>query len=518
MTPRATGSAGSRRRNRRDRTPLGSRYVAPVGLGARETGGEPRVATAEPVPAYPRDGAHPLTNEAANRELWEYEREVKERFDRLVPVLKEVAGLQREADFVSRAQAVAREKLGFALPQQILEDAWISQLNMRALYAYGMFQLFGQIVDEYWRGHDDLAGATEEAMQYFLECGFHEVDITPCSDGRLMNLIRFVLRVPHLAVRVRSYAGAMFDIEEDVRHWTRRELLRFREGVPNTPEASTRYLKVAAYHYSRSHPAHEGCAAHGSNEKDAAEAALLRLRAFREAIENTYCCGASVDTLLIGVDTDTDAIKIHVPDGETHMSIFRALESADVYRRTRGLSREQAMAEVERAIQETVGTAPVGRGNGAPHEGMWRLVTRLLVNNLSQIDYVARFHGERYPEVGHRERFIVVGDGLEELQMRNLAYFANLYTVEEGAADLDVGVKKIFHNLNVAHGYPVPVIIHYRYDGNVPASRERVVERCKRVKAAIMARYRELADKGLLYCNMLIRDKAVGSRLEPVET
>lgn len=509
---------------RHQKTPLGSRYVAPVGMGARHTAGAAPSPGGMPAgaaqPALQSGGMvpeHPLVDTAENEALRAYELRVKALIDSLVPVLKEISGLQREPDFVARAQALARDRLGFALPEPVLEDAWITQLNMRALYAYGMFQLFGQMVDEYWHGHQDLAAEQTEAMRYFLDCDFHEVDISPCSDGRLMGLIRFVLRMPHLGVRVRSYAGAMFDIEEDVRHWTRRELIRFREGVPTTPDAPTRYLKVAAYHYSSVDPSHEGCAAHGSNEKEAAEAALLKLRAFRQSIENSFCCGASVDTLLLGVDTDTDSIKVHVPDGDTHMSIYRYVDSADLYRETAGMDRNQAAQRVDAAIQEAVESGPWGQGNGAPHDGMRRLVQQLLLNNLSQIHYVKQYHDGHYEDVGHQERFIVVGDGCDELQVRNLAYFANLYTVEEGAQDLDVGVHKIFHKLNVAHGLPIPVIVHYRYDADVPGSRDRVIERCKRVKAAIMNRYRDLADKGLLYCNMLIRDHTTGSRLEPVE-
>lgn len=509
---------------RRQKTPLGSHYRAPVALARhqaaasaagpateRPSGGPPSARPSELGPG------HPLVDKAANEALHGYELQIKQLFDGLVPALKEVSGLQREPDFVPKAQALARERLGFELPEQVLEDAWINQLNMRALYAYGMFQLFGRMVDDYWQGNDDLAARQEEAVRYFLDCDFHEVDISPCSDGRLMGLIRFVLRLPHMGVRVRSYAGAMFDIEEDVQHWTRRELLRFREGLPTTADMPTRYLKVAAYHYSSGDPNHQGCAAHGSNEKQAAEQALLKLRAFRQAIENSFCCGASVDTLLIGVDTDSDAIKLHVPDGDTHMSIYRYVDSAELYRQTAGMSRDEALQWVDAAVQETIDSGPWGKGNGAPHPGMRRLIQRVLLNNLSQIAYVAQYHQGRYEDVGHQERFIVVGDGCDELQVRNLAYFAHLYTVEEGAPDLDVGVNKIFHKLNVTHGLPVPVIIHYRYDADVPGSRERVIERCKRVKSAIMARYRDLAEKGLLYCNMLIRDHTTGSRLEPVE-
>ena len=90
-------------------------------------------------------------------------------------------------------------------------------------------------------------------------------------------------------------------------------------------------------------------------------------------------------------------------------------------------------------------------GRSAPETGMRRLIERLLLNNLSQIDYVCENHQGRYADIGHAERFISIGDGFEEVHLRNLAYFGHMHTVEEGAADMDVGIK-IFTRLNVARG------------------------------------------------------------------
>jgi hypothetical protein len=68
----------------------------------------------------------------------------------------------------------------------------------------------------------------------------------------------------------------------------------------------------------------------------------------------------------------------------------------------------------------------------------------------------------------------------------------------------------------VARGLPVPVAIHYRYDDQVPGSRERTVARCRRVKAAIAARYPDLVRNGLLVCGMSVQAKSPGSALETV--
>src|SRR5699024_4674537 len=113
---------------------------------------------------------------------------------------------------------------------------------------------------------------------------------------------------------------------------------------------------------------------------------------------------------------------------------------------------------------------------------------RLLENNLSQIEYVRRYHGGHYRDISHAERFIGAGKGFEEVQLRNLTYFAYLDTVEEAADDLDVGVK-VFSRLNVSHGLPIPVVIRYDYQGHVPGARERAAEHCQRVAQAMGMRY-----------------------------
>jgi len=456
--------------------------------------------------------AHPLIDAARNAELAEYERTVRARFDAIVPTLKDIAAQQHEAGFEQRAQQIARERLGFPLPETVLADAWVTTLDMRKLYGHSVLQTYHALARELTARRNGQAEA--EAMQrFFIECGFHEVDISPCADGRLKGLLQFVLRLPHQAVRRRkSYAGAMFDVELNVKQWTETELRRFREGLPTLSDAGTRYLKIAVYHFSSSDPQHEGCAAHGSDEKKAAQAALDRLAAFRTAIENGFCCGASVATLLIGVDTDNDAIKVHVPDAQGEMSVDCFVDNLAVYRQTADMAASEARWRLDAAIDE----AARPHGRSAPEPGMRRLIERLLTNNLSQIDYVCANHNGRYADIGHAERFINIGDGFDEVHLRNLAYFGHMHTIEEGAADMDVGIK-IFSQLNVAHGLPIPIAIHYRYDEQVPGSRERAVARCRRIKTAITARYPTLARKGLLFCGMTVQGKQPGSAQEAVE-
>jgi carboxysome shell carbonic anhydrase len=463
---------------------------------------------------------HPLTNEMENRRLLAYEQTTRARFANIVPVLKRIAGLQHAADFVEQVQAIANQELGFALPAHLLADAWVTDLDMRALYGECVMRVL-RLMAEQTRVTSpqrcDVDQCADEAVSFFLDCGYHAVDISPCSDGRLKGLVRYILRLPDGVVRSRkSYAGAMFDVDANVKRWIETELMRFREGRPVTVDAGTRYLKIVVYHTSSSDPTHEGCAAHGNNEIQAAEKGLQRLREFRQAIENSFCCGASVDMLLIGVDTDTDAIKVHVPDADGQMSLYRAVDNLALYRQTVNDDENTARLKVYQAIQRASALGGWGGGNGEPHEGMRRLIATLLINNLSQIEYVCGNWGGRYPDIGHNERFISVGDSFEEFQLRNLAYFAHLHTVEEGAPDMDVGIK-IFSKLNVSHGLSIPLAIHFRYDSRVPGERERTVERCQRVKAALEFRYSELAAKGLLVSGMTVQDKRPGSPIELVE-
>jgi carboxysome shell carbonic anhydrase len=466
-----------------------------------------------------------LCNLAANQLLHAYEFGVKQSFDRIVPVLKEIASHRCEPDFTERAQAIARGELGFDLPGRLLEDAWVTGLDMRRLFGWTLFETYRRVSDEFFVS--DPLGGREGAdfRRFLLECGFHLLDVTPCADGRLAHAISYVLRLPYGEVRRKSYAGALFDIENTVEKWVETELRRFREGVPNTADAPTRYLKTVLYHFSSGDPTHQGCAAHGSDDAAAARAGWERLSAFRQAVENGFCCGASVDLLLIGVDTDTDAIRVHVPDADGYCDLEHWLDAAKVYEITRGLSAHHARERIVELVRAhapgRASTAAGGAPANVPPDGMIALLARLIEHNISQIDYVRSHHGGRYQDVGHAERFIGAGIGFEEIQLRNLTYFAYLSTVEEGAADLDVGIK-IFSGLNVSHGLPVPVVIRYDYHGGVPGARERAISHCERTAAAVAARYPKLHDRGLLHCLLAVRDcdaaaevELVGSTLEP---
>lgn len=449
-------------------------------------------------------GSHPLCRGEENAQLHAYERTVKDAFDDIVPILKEISALQHEADFVHQAQGIARRKLGFELPEDILEGAWVTQLDMRRLFAWCVFQTYKRFCDDFF-ARDPLASADADGFDAFLQgCGFHTLDVSPCADGRLAHVVRYVLRLPHRSVRRKSFAGALFDIENSLEKWVETEMLRYREGRPNLADAPTRYLKAVVYHYSSVDPANEGCAAHGSDTQKAAQAGLDRLSGFREAVENSFCCGASIDLLLMGLDTDTDAIRVHLPDGQGNLALDRHVDAMAVYEDTRGLSAAEATDAIANVLRQSSPDCSAG---------MQQLVARLIENNISQIVYVKDAHGEHYPDIGHAERFIGAGVGFEEIQLRNLMYFAYLNTVEEATPDTDVGIK-IFKGLNVARGLPVPIVVRFDYHSKVPGARERAVERCARVAGALTTRYADLAEKGLLHILQLVRDCTTDAGVE----
>lgn len=82
----------------------------------------------------------------------------------------------------------------------ILEKAWVTQLDMRTLFAWCLFETYEQTSDAFFQA-DPLGGkpgspAAEAFNAFLLSCGFHLFDITPCSDGRLAHAIAYALRLP----------------------------------------------------------------------------------------------------------------------------------------------------------------------------------------------------------------------------------------------------------------------------------------------------------------------------------
>ncbi len=472
----------------------------------------PATRVAQPRPLS-SGGDHPLHDTRHNRRLLDQENRIRQAFAGIEAVMADIAAGITGEDAAERIQAIAKSRLGFAFPSEWLRGSWSRPVNLRRLYAFSVFKAFERLVaHRFDRAHAECADG-ESAPELIRKWGFHAIDITPCADGRLAGVVDFILRVPPTVVTSRrSFAGAMFDVEESVRDWADVELRRHRDGLPNPADEPTRYLKIGVYHGSGSDPSHEGCAAHGSDERQAAQALLDRLNAFRDAVETSYGGGATVATLLVGVDTDTDAITTHLPDASGRLSLDRAIDNAALYRATQGLEREAAKDAIRAEVARVTGVAE----DDAATEGMRWFAAYLLKNNMAQIDYVRAYHDGRYPDLGHTERFITVGDGFDDVQMRNLSYQAQMATVEEGAADMDVGIK-VFRAVNLSRALPIPVFVQFHYNGGVPGARDRAAARGLRLERAIRARYADLVNQEWLYTFVSVRDQASAGDLEMIE-
>lgn len=473
-------------------------------------GGNPTSARepAAVAPSYrPVSGNGALIQRDENARLYDFDSRTKAAFDAIVPALKQIAAVQHEANFDAIAQQIAQTELGFRLPEELLADAWINHLDIKRLYAWCVFEAYRRFSTQRMSAPVSAVADQTDFQSWIESCGFHIVDVTPCADGRLAHVIRYVLRMPPEQVRRKSFAGSLFDVEDSVAKWTEVEFGRFQHSTPNDITEATRYLKVVVYHYSSVDPHHEGCAAHGSDTEKAAAAGLGRLQGFKEYVENSYCCGASIDILLLGLDTDTDEIRAHVPNAQGEIDLTTYLGSKELRNEVSAQSADQAQQALEQQI--------VSRCSAT--EGMAKFVAGLMINNFSQMSLVEEYYHGSYPDVGHAERFIGIGKGFEEVQMRNLTYFAYLDTVEEATRDVDVGIK-IFTKLNINKGLPAPVIVRFDYDGSVPGARDSAIERCQRVAQAVHQRFPALSDDGLLHTLQLIKNQTQGAEVETISS
>ncbi len=444
-------------------------------------------------------GHHPLADDALSAALRQQATEIDAAFSAIAPALRELVPGQFAPEFPARAAAFLRERLGIEVAPHRLQAAWTRPLDIHALYADCLTETFRRLVAGSHR--ETLAACDEgESVETLIRrWGFHAVDITPCADGRLAGVIDYILRIPRAVVAYRqSYAGAMFEVAEAMANWERTELSRFSAAVPNAALEPTRYLKVGVYPFSSVDPDHGGCAAHGSDTDRAARAVLERLVAFAEALQATHRAQAAI--LLIGVDTDTDAIRVHVPDRDGKPHVGRWLSSAALYDATLGMPREDGKAFVRREVTALAGVDM----HDTESEGMRWFCSYLLKNNFGQVESVRAHEGGRYAEAGHTEKLIVVGDPVDDVQLRNLAFEAQMRTVEEGAVDLDIGVRVLAQHHTPAN-LPVTVLVNATYDERIPVAEAAAVARATRLARAVAARYPDLSTTGILQVRAIVR-------------
>jgi len=448
-------------------------------------------------------GTHPLVDGVQNLLLRDYEVNTKAGFDKIKQVLEYILSQQQQLNFERWANSELFSKLGVTLD----DDAWElnaninSQRYFQVLFSKIVFAQFMRMSKDFFV-NDPLNGQNEhETRKMFADCGIHAVGVSPCADGRLAHFVSYILRLPYSMARRKAHAGALFDISESVRNWVFVEHSRFRDSKPNSSDESTRYLKIAVYHFSKADPTHQGCAAHGSDDHKAGSAALNKLNDFRQAIENRFGCGSTIEILLLGVNTDDDSMKVHIPDSSGVICLDRYVETDKLYDQTIDMNAKDAKKKILASIVD----CNIDYCLTPPQLGFQNLLVWLISKNFAQIEYVRSFEQGCYSDLGHAERFIGIGSGFEEVQLRNLSYYSFLDTVEEGVNDVDVGIK-IFKGLNVKRGLPIPIIIRCDYDGRVPGSKDRAVKKALRLEKAVHNRYHDLSHCGLLQTMATLRD------------
>jgi carboxysome shell carbonic anhydrase len=468
-------------------------------------------AANEAAPLSTGGARHPLADAASSAALRRRALTIEAAFDAIAPALESLAPQQFEAGFAARAAQALRAQLQLDFPEPAFAASWVRPLDLGALHAQCVVATFCRLLRQ---GFDrSLSDTTDEgdAGALIRRWGFHAVDITACADGRLSGVTDYILRVPPAIVAYRdAHAGAMFGAAETLRNWERIELSRWRRARPNAAGEATRYLKIGVYHFSSADPHHAGCAAHGSNDAAASGALLERLEQGAQAIRQVHGTDAAVATLLVGVDTDTDSIRVHVPDAAGRMDTRRFVDSNMLYDETQFIAREAGKEAIRHAVAHCTGVAADDRAT----EGMRWLCGYLLKNNFGQIEAVRTVFGGRYVEAGHTEKLIVVGDAFDDLQLRNLAFQAHMATVEEGAAELDTGIR-ILHHHHAPRALPVPVLVHKDFDARIPDAAAVAESEARRLALAVRARHEGLVVRGQLHIAAVIRE-AGGRDMSPV--
>lgn len=445
-----------------------------------------------------------MAEPAITRALADRAREIEAAFAAIEPALVALAPRQFEPGFPERAAAELATLLGVRLEPALLRAVWNAPLDMADLHARLVLRTFARLVERSARPPAVEEG--EPVAEVIRRFGFHAVDVATCADGRLGGLLDHVLRVPPAIVVARkSFAGALFDVEEAIARFERVELARWREGRPNPASEPTRYLALGVYHFSSLDPEHEGCAAHGSDDRRAAAALLERLQDFAEGVARRYGEAVRPAILLAGVDTDTDAVRVHVPDAAGRMLLDRFVSSLELHARTRALSREEAKDEIRRRVAAVIGVPP----DDPATEGMRWFCGYLLKNNIAQVEAVAARFGGAYPDRGHGERLILVGDPVDDVQLRNLAFQAQMRSIEEGEADLAVGIRLLAARL-APLGFAVPVLVVQSFDAALPGADHRAARRAFQMRAALERRFASGASPCRLVVEAAIRSAAGG--------
>ncbi len=461
--------------------------------------GPQSLTTATPPGLPPECGRHPLADRASSLAIHHRVQEIESALDAIEPVLRQVARHQFEDGFARRAAAEVLSRLRLDISADLLAPDRSGPLTMGMLHARCVLGTFCRLIERPFGSslaHQSDCESIEDLLQRWR---FHAIDITPCADSRLVDALNYILRMPPSLVASRKPApGALFSVEDSVRQWERTELRRWRTASPNEATSPTQYLKMCIYPFSSSEPADRDCMTPAGGGNRAVPALLTRLRQFGQAVRLLHGEGASVATLLVGVNTDTDAIRLHVPDAHGNMHAGRYLNGHILYNSTSAMAPAVARQAIRNAVAVCAGVDP----NDAASAGMRRLCLYLLEANMAQVDFRREW---RWLYSDTCERLVVVGDAVDEEPMGKVAFQAQMDEFDDGAAEIDYGI-------NVLRGYydkrriAIPLLVHVRSDSLIPGSVQHAQDRASRLVGEIRRRYDDLILRGHLHIQAIIRD------------
>ncbi len=393
----------------------------------------------------------------------------------------------RTASCSARTTSCAARSASICRPKRLARHL-VAPLDVRALYAHCVLARFCRLVE---RAFDRSAGAHQRRRERrgadpplgISRRRHHAVRRRPPERrGRLHPA-----RAASVVASRKSYAGAMFDVEEALRRWESVELRRWREGVPNAADGADALSQDRRLPFQQRRSGAQGCAAHGS---DAARAAAARARAARAVRgggratstaatpQRRPCSSASTPT------PTRSACTCPTPPARCRADALRRQPPSST-KRTAALPRDDAKERIRDAVAACAGVA----ADDAATEGMRWFCGYLLKNNIGQVDAVRAWHGGAYADRGHTERLIVVGDPLDDVQLRNLAFQAQMDTVEEGAGRSRHRRAHPARPARAARACRCRCWCTSRYDARIPGARRARRARALRLRDAILERY-----------------------------
>jgi carboxysome shell carbonic anhydrase len=466
-------------------------------------------AVTTPPGLPPECGRHALADRASSLRIHHRTQEISAAFDAIEPVLSQLAQQQFDEGFARRGAAHVLSKLHLDFSTDLFDANWFAPLDIGALHARCIIGTFCRLIEQNL-DRSLLHLSNDRAIDDLLQAWMvHAIDITSCADSRLVDAVNYTLRLPPSVVAYRNPAPeALFDVGESVAQWERVELRRWRKASPNEPSSPTRYLKMCVYPFSNEEVADRSCVSPGNGENQVVPSLLTRLRQFTQAVRLLHGEGALIKTLLVGIDTNTDAIRVHVPDAYGNMHAGRHLNGHFIYNSTSALSRVAAEQAIHNAVAACAGVHP----NDPASAGMRQLCGYLLKANIAQIDFRREW---RWLQTDSHERLIVVGDAFDEEPLRHVAFQVCIRTIEEGAAELDYAIN-VLRGFNDKRRLTIPLLVHVRTDQLRPGAGQYARDRVNRLVSEVRRRYSELVTRGSLHLQAIIED--VDGTLVPMDT